>query len=62
MVPQRGLFCGQENGPSEEPVWLLFFFLSAPFTTSFRVKWSSIGHADIDSNLVHCILHVIPND
>ncbi len=23
--PQRGLFCGQENGPSDEPFWLLFF-------------------------------------
>ncbi len=30
MVPKRShfgkrLFCGQENGPSEEPFWLLFF-------------------------------------
>ena len=25
MVPQRGLFCGQGNGPSEEPFWRLFF-------------------------------------
>ncbi len=25
---QRGLFCEQQNGPSEEPFWLLFFFLS----------------------------------
>ncbi len=38
IVPQRGQFCGQENGPSEEPFWLLFFSECKVRCTSYLCK------------------------
>ncbi len=46
MVPRRGLFCGQQNGPSEEPFWLLFFFwvIALLYTRLFVIqKWFTMS-------------------